>query len=462
MSRSPEKSLTDGPIRNRLFDLWLPMIGGVLAVKAIGLSDAYFVGQLGENQLAAISFTFPVVMTLISLAIGLSSGASSVLSQAIGEADDKADRCAIVAGALSIGAVFAVFILALGVALVDPLFRIMGADGAILAEVRSYMLIWFFGAALLILPIVINGILRATGDGAAPALLMTGVAILNIAINPIFIFGWGPVPALEIQGAATATLIARGASLIAAVALLLRRELIVFSFDVWKRGFQQWPEILRIAGPAAGSTAMNPLAMGVATAAVASLGDAAVAGFGVATKVQSIALVPLLALSAATAPLAGQNSAAGETERTRRALYWCAGIAGAWSIIVALFFWGFADALAAAFTESDGARETAALYLMIAPLTFAGYGLVVAVSAAMNGLGRSITAFGLAGGRAMALLAPGAWIGVSLGGFAGVAGAVAGANILSGAAAVALTRFHSLTTRRNGDTADYGGREESE
>lgn len=436
------------------------MIGGVLAVKAIGVSDAYFIGQLGETDLAAISFTFPVVMTLVSLAIGLSSGASSVLSQSIGEESDSELRDRIIAGAILLAFLFSLFLAVAGALTVTPLFSLMGAEGQVLEKACRYMLIWYSGATLLIGPIVINGILRATGDGVAPAVLMSIVAAINIALNPVFIFGWFMIPGFGIQGAAIATLIARGMSLIAALFLLYRRNLITLDLDVWRKAISTWPEIIRIAVPAAGSTAMNPLAIAIGTAAIATLGQAQVAGFGVATKIQSIALVPLLALSAASAPFAGQNSGAGKTDRTGKMLQLCLWVSLGWAVAMAIVFWVFRQPLAAQFTESDAAQEATALYLLIVPLSFAGYGMVVATSAAFNGLGRSLTSFALAGGRALAILAPGTWIGVTLGGFAGAVMGIASANVLSGIAAWFLAIRHSLTTRKNGRTEDGSGKEE--
>ena len=107
-------TLTEGRVRDKLFRLWFPMIGGVLAVKAIDISDAYFVGQLGSDSLAAISFTFPVVMTLISLSIGLSSGASSVLSRAIGAGASKDRQRGIVAGTVGLATLISVLLALLG------------------------------------------------------------------------------------------------------------------------------------------------------------------------------------------------------------------------------------------------------------------------------------------------------------------------------------------------------------
>ena len=179
--------LTSGSVFSGLRDLWLPMIGGVLAVKAIGLSDAYFIGQLGEEPLAAVSYTFPITMLLISLAIGLSSGASSVLSRRIGASANDDDKKAIVLGTMALSLGLAIIMGVIGALVIGSVFSLMGASGDILADATSYMQIWFAGALFLILPIVANGLLRATGDGISPAVLMSGIAVLNIAINPLLI-----------------------------------------------------------------------------------------------------------------------------------------------------------------------------------------------------------------------------------------------------------------------------------
>ncbi|MDX1509032.1 MAG: MATE family efflux transporter, partial [Woeseiaceae bacterium] len=210
-------SLTEGPVRDRLFALWLPMIGGILMVKAVGLADAYFVGQLGEEALAAISFTFPVVMTLISLAIGLSAGASSVLSRAIGNSADPAEQQGIVTAAVFIAIAISILLGAVGYFGIGYVLALMGASGNILADATAYMQIWFVGAVFLILPIAINGLLRSTGDGVSPALLMSGIAVLNIGLNPVFIYGLGPAPDLGMQGAAVATVSARAVSTVIAL-----------------------------------------------------------------------------------------------------------------------------------------------------------------------------------------------------------------------------------------------------
>lgn len=440
-------NLTQGPVNRRLAELWLPMIGGIVAIKSVGLADVYFVGRLGEDALAAISFTFPIVMTLISLAIGLSAGAASVLSRAIGGQATQAEQREIVTGAIAIGILIAVALAGAGWFTIGPVLHLMGARGEILGDATAFMHIWFGGYMLLIVPIAVNGMLRATGDGRSPAMLMVAVAVLNVALDPLFIFGFGAFEGYGMQGAAVATLCARMVSLLAAMWLIASRDLLAVSVSTLAAGLGRWREIARVGLPASLSTSLNPVALSIATAAVATLGAAEVAAFGVVTKIQSFAIVPLLALSSAAPAIVGQNSAARKYARSRRALLSCAVISAGWSVIVAVVFAAGAEPIVSLFTDSARAQEAAALYLLIVPLSYAGYGIVVALSAGMNALGRSVHALLIAGGRAIVLLAPAAWIGVSIGGFAGVAAATAVVNVVSGLIALTIILKDGLETR---------------
>ncbi len=447
-------SLTEGRVRDKLFRLWLPMIGGVLAVKAIDISDAYFVGQLGSDSLAAISFTFPVVMTLISLSIGLSSGASSVLSRAIGAGAGQDRQQGIVAGTVGLATLISIVLAIVGFLIIEPLFRLLGADPELMPDIVGFMRIWFAGSLFLILPIAVTGLIRATGDGATPALLMAFIAVLNIGLNPVFIFGLGPVPALGMEGAAVATVIARALATILACQMLWKRGLLDLSLEPLRRGVRQWREISVIGLPASLSTSLNPVALAIATAAVATLGTDQVAAFGVVTKIEAFAVVPLLALSSASAPFVGQNSGGGNEDRSREALLWCCGIAGVWTVFIAALLALVArPLLLPAFTDSGDVIAFGALYLMIVPWTFAGYGITVALSAGMNGLGRSVTALCISGGRAIGLLAPLAWLGVLFGDFIGVAAGVAAANVIAGLGSVVVIFRHSLQVREKEYTA---------
>ncbi len=431
------------------------MISGVLAVKAIGVSDAYFVGQLGEDKLAAISYTFPIVMTLISLAIGLSAGASSVLSRMIGADASIEEQAELTTGAICMALIISVALSVFGFLFIGPILSLLGAEGQIHEDARTFMLIWFAGVVFLVVLVATNGLLRATGDGVSPAILMSSIAILNIAINPVFIFGLGPVPEFGMQGAAVATITARAFSTIGAFYLLARKDLLVVSFSSIKAGLGRWKQVARIGLPASLSTSVNPIALSIATAAVSTLGSSDVAAFGLVTKIQSFAVVPLLALSAAAAPFIGQNSGAGETERSRASLWFSAQVSIGWAVLLAVFFFFSGDWLVSFFTSSKATQELAALYLAIVPLSYAGYGVIISLTAGLNGLGRSVSGLAIGAGRALGLLATGAWIGVLLGGFLGLAIGVFFANAVSGLIGVFIIKRHGLKEVDDGGNTSH-------
>jgi len=436
--------LTDGSVRASFSKVWIPMISGVLAVKAIGVSDAYFVGQLGEEKLAAISYAFPIVMTLISLAIGLSAGASSVLSRMIGADASIEEQAERTTGAIGMAVIISVALSVFGFLFIGPILSLLGAEGQIHEDAKCFMMIWFAGVVFLVVPVATNGLLRATGDGVSPAILMSSIAVLNIAINPVFIFGLGPVPEFGMQGAAFATITARGVSTIGAFYLLWRKDLLAASIGSLKRGLARWKQVARIGLPASLSTSVNPIALSIATAAVSTIGSAEVAAFGLVTKIQSFSVVPLLALSAASAPFVGQNSGAGKTERSRESLWFSAQVSIVWAVILAVFFYFGGEWLVSFFTESEATRQVAALYLAIVPLSYAGYGVIISLTAALNGLGRSVSGLFIGAGRAIGLLASGAWIGVLTGGFLGLAIATFIANAASGMIGLFIIRQHEL------------------
>ncbi len=437
------------------------MVSGVLAVKAIGVSDAYFVGQLGEDKLAAISYTFPIVMTLISLAIGLSAGASSVLSRMIGSGRSIGEQAELTTGAIGMAVVISVILSIAGFLFIGPILSLLGAEGQIHADAKAFMWIWFGGVIFLVLPVATNGLLRATGDGVSPAILMGSIAVLNIAINPVFIFGLGPVPEFGMQGAAVATISARAVATLGAIYLLARKDLLTRSMSSIRAGLARWGEVARIGLPASLSTSVNPIALSIATAAVSTLGSAEVAAFGLVTKIQSFAVVPLLALSAAAAPFVGQNSGAGEIARSRKSLWFCAQVSLIWAVLLAIAFYFAGGWLVSFFTSSKATQDAAALYLAVVPLSYAGYGLIVSLTAALNGLGRSVSGLFIGAGRALGLLAPGAWAGVMLGGFLGLAIATFAANAVSGLIAVLIVRRHPLedVDGKDADGNDYSERE---
>lgn len=403
--------LTTGPVWRHLVNLGVPMAWGIFAVIAFNVVDTYFVGQLGTEPLAALAFTFPVAMTVTSLAIGLGIGTASVLARAIGSADESEVR-RLTTDSLLLSTLLVTALAIIGILTIDPLFALIGAGPDTLPLLREYMVVWYIGMPMLVVPMIGNFAMRAWGDALFPSLLMTISAIINGVLDPFLIFGWWVFPELGIQGAAYASLVARTITLIAAIAILHGRMRMI-DWHLPRPG-HLWAsarQIGHIAGPAAATNVINPLANGLVTAFVAGYGSAAVAGFGVATRIEALALIPMLALTAGLGPIVGQNWGADERERVHLALRQSAGFCLFWGAGIALVMALLARPLAGLFDEHAETIDAAVLYLHIVPASFAAYGVLICVNSAMNAAGKPLVATALMVSRTFLLYVPLAWLG---------------------------------------------------
>ncbi len=380
--------LTKGNISKILFNLTLPMVGGIFAIITFNLVDTYFVGKLGALELAALSFTFPVVMVFGSISMGLSAGATSVISKAFGEGDPKKVK-RLTTDALFLSVIIVAVFLVIGFFTLDPLFRLMGAKGQTLEYIKDYMRIWYGGMIFLVVPMVGNGAIRAKGISTIPAFIMTFAALTNCILDPLLIFGIGPFPALGIEGAAWATVFGRSLTLIASLWVIhFKLDMLDFSIPSFHEGFSSWKEILKTTIPNAGTNVALPLTMSVITALVSEYGNEAVAGFGIVTRIQSFAMIVLLGISSSMAPFSGQNFGAKKYNRIKTALIQCFSFSFIWGLLFYAVLWFTSDTVVALFNNNTQVVTVATLYLLIVPWSYGLEGFRLIVSSALNGIGR--------------------------------------------------------------------------
>ncbi len=392
MSTRKKALLTQGPILATLLKLALPMIWGIFVVMTFNLVDTYFVGQLGTLQLGAMGFTFPVVMLGGSLAMGLGIGTSSVISRAIGESDTHQVRC-LTTDSLILSVTFVGLFITLGLLTIDPLFTLMGAGPELLPLIREYMQIWYIGLLFLVIPMVGNSAIRATGDTLTPSVIMTVAGVANIALDPLLIFGYGPVPAMGLRGAALATVGARALTLVAAVGVLhFRERMLLWRLPSVNRLVDSWKRILYVGLPAALTNSIAPLANAVLTALVASFGVSAVAGFGVATRIEAFALIPVMGLSAGLGPFVGQNWGAKEIERVQSALNRTYVFSVLWGILVAIILLTFRRNIAQVFNENPEVIQVVSVYLFFLLPVYAFEGWRVLGNSTFNAIGKPLNA----------------------------------------------------------------------
>ena len=432
--------LTEGPVGRHLVDMALPVLLGITTMMGQAFIDAYFLGKVGDRALAAHAFSFPILMIVTSVAIGMGAGTSSVVARAIGANDMRRARRLATDSLLLSFLITAAFCI-LGVLTINPLFRVLGAPDDMIPMIRSFMLILYSGVPFVVVGMVGMASMRATGDTRLPSILMMMGAALNVILDPIFIFGFGPVPALGLNGAAVAALIARGLIFIGAI-YLLRGRLNMVSFNrpdpVELR--KSWRDILHVGIPAAGTNAIVPIATAIITAMIAGYGPEAVAGFGVASRIESLVLVMFYALSAVIGPFVGQNLSVGNQARIlesmRLSMLFCVGA----GLLVAGLLALSANFLPSIFSDNEAVIGVARLFLWIAPIGYAGYGLVMTINAAFNGLGMPMPGVVVSLMRTILLYVPLALLGKHFYGIAGIFAAYAAANVITGFVAYAWVR----------------------
>lgn len=440
--------LNQGPVGRQIFRVSAPMSVGIFSVLAIGLADAFFLARAGDAALAAVGFVYPVIVAVSAFSVGLAAGANAALSQArgAGGSEGAVGRLALHAAMLGL------FVgLTLGAAFwgLSPwLFGLLGARGAVLDNILAYLDFWIASFPVLVLTMVLNSAFRAAGDGVTAASVMVATALLNIALTPVLIFGIGPVPGMGMAGAGLGTFLARAAALALVVALALRRRMVVLGPRPLTGAVQSVRDVLQLGLPAALSRGINPAGMAAVTAAVATLGDTAVAGFGAASRVQAIALVPFFGLAAGLGPVVGQAWGAGERRRARAATRVATVFALAYGAGLAALLVGLADPIARAMTAQGNAASYAADYLRFVGWTLAGYGVLVAANAALTGRSRAGWAMGLSLARIGLVYIPLAWIGVAAFGYPGVLAAAVAANLAALWGAFVAARVNGLGATR--------------
>ena len=401
--------LTAGPVGIHLRSIAVPMALGFVALNSYSIADTYFVGQLGTLPLAAMSFTFPVAFAMISVGLGVGIGTSSVVARLLGTGDRAAVQ-RITTHALILGAVAGLLLLAVGLATIEPVFRLLGADERTLPLITEYMQVYYLGSMFFILPMVGNHAIRATGDAMVPAVILSLSAVLNVVLDPILIFGWLGFPRLELRGAAIATVIANTVTVLASLTVLYRRERLILPRYLSVAGLSDsWRRLLHVSVPATGANLLIPITMAVITALVAGFGPEAVAGFGVASRVESVVLIVVFALQAAVGPFVGQNYGAAQLDRVRRAVRSSVNFLMIYGIAMAVVLFIIARPTAAFFDANPVVVNAASAYLSIVPFTYGTFGVMMIAVACFNSLGRPLPAAVLTFVKFFVVYLPLAW-----------------------------------------------------
>ena len=402
--------LVTGSIAGHLVRQTAPAVVGVAAIMSVGVIDAYYVGRLGGQELAAISFIFPVVTALQSLGVGVMVGVNSVVSRALGEGDDERALSRANLG-MVLGLVAGLATGLLLYLLRGPLFELMQAEGDILPLIDEYMAPYALGFPLMMTMMGMNGVLRGQGAAKSNTAVLIVYSAANWILDPLLITGAFGFEGFGVAGAAYATIGGWAIAIVSAFWLLQRHDLPFAPASIrncdWKK---QLGAISRVAGPAAFTNSINPAGLAVLTAFLASQSQEAVAGFGAGGRLQSFAVVPLLALSGSIGAIVGQNWGADQPDRAREALVKSALFCIAYGIVAAAIPFFAREWFARLFSEDEAVVSATVDYLAVSVWGYAGFGVLIVVNGALNAIDKAGNALLLSIARVLLVMVPVAWL----------------------------------------------------
>ncbi|TGN88073.1 MATE family efflux transporter [Bradyrhizobium yuanmingense] len=383
------KDLTHGSIASHILSMAPPIMAGMISIMICQLVDLYFVSGLGDAAVAGVAAAGNAGFLVNGLIQVLGVGTVALIAHAVGR-KDRRDANLIFNQAVALSVLFGLLTLVTGAVLSRLYMRSIAADQATIEAGTTYLL-WFMPAlALEFVMQVIASALSATGI-VRPAMLVRVLAvIINIALAPVLISGWGTGYPLGVAGAGLASTIAVGAGVLMLLAYFRKVErYVAFNPVQWHPQARHFKRILNVGLPAGGEFAMMFIFMAVVYYVLRDFGAAAQAGFGIGQRVLALIQMPALAIALAAGPIAGQNFGAGDAARVRETFVKSALIA----TVVAVCFMILAqlkpELLLAGFSNDRETMEVAYLFLRIISLNMVAQGLIFTCSSMFQGLGNT-------------------------------------------------------------------------
>lgn len=379
------------PLGRAVLLLAIPMMLELVLESTFAVVDIFFVAQLGPSAMATVGLTETLLYLLYSVAIGLSMAVTAVVARRVGERrGEEAALSAVQAILLALACSLPVALV--GVLWAQDLLRLMGADGWALEQGYRYTQWMLGGNAVILLLFVVNGIFRGAGDAAAAMRVLWVANTANIVLDPLLIFGWGPIPAMGVEGAAIATNIGRGLGVAMQVWILVRgsEHLRVRAQHLRLHG-ATLVAILRGSVGGIGQMILAMAAWLLLMRILASLSTEAVAGATIAMRVMAFTLMPAWGMSNAAATLVGQNLGAGKPERAEAAVWRIGQLNMAFTFVVSVAFFFWHDGIIRLFTDEATVVAIGGEWLSILAYSYVVYGWWMVAEQAFNGAGDTLT-----------------------------------------------------------------------
>ena len=388
MKAAPKNKYTEGKILNSLISLALPIIFANILQTTYQLIDTFWLGRLGANAVAAVSLSFPVLFLVLSIGSGLTLAGTVMVAQYKGADNQK------MVDFSSSQSVFLIFLISILLAIISyyaagPLMSIIGAGPEIYEDSVSYFKVSSLGFVFLFLFFIFQSLMRGIGNVMLPVYIILLTVFLNLILDPLFIYGYGPIPAYGVAGAAWASVLTQGLSAAIGLFILFRGKngikirLKAMYFDVLNL-----KRIFNLGFPASVEQSTRALGMTMMVIIVTSFGSEVVAAYGIGSRILSFIIIPALGLGIATTSLVGQNIGALKIKRAEAVANLSNKIAFFGLTTIGIIMFIFAEQLTAFFIPNDPTViRDGALFIKIMAPSFGLLGVQQVTNGVFNGAG---------------------------------------------------------------------------
>ena len=379
---------TQGTIWRNLLSLAVPIIFANILQSAYQLIDTFWLGRLGAHAVAAVSLSFPVFFLILSVGAGITIATTVMVSQSRGSGNQFQVNYS------SSQSILIIFLIAITLSVVGyhtarPLMTLVGAGPEILEDAIRYFQVSSLGFVFLFMFFTFQSLMRGIGNVWLPMFIVLFTVFLNLVLDPLFIFGYGPIPAYGVSGAAWASVITQSLSAVIGLWILFRgKRGIHINLRDMKPDLAYIRRLLKIGLPASMDQSTRAAGLTVMVMLVTSFGSEVVAAYGVGARILSFVIIPALGLSIATTTLVGQNVGAGKIQRAEKTGNLSSKIAFFGLTTVGILLFVFAPQILAFFVPNDPdvIRDGAKFIRIMAP-SFGLLGVQQSMTGVFNGAG---------------------------------------------------------------------------
>jgi len=382
------KKFTEGKILGSLVSIAIPIIFSNILQSGYQLIDTFWLGRLGANAVASVSLSFPILFLVLSLGGGLTLAGTVIVSQYKGANNQRQVDFS------SSQTVFVVFFVSVLLALVgnfaaEPMMRMVGAGPEILDDSVAYFKISSYGFIFLFMFFVFQSLMRGIGNVLLPMYIILGTVFLNLVLDPLFIYGWGPIPGYGVAGAAVASVLTQGVSAVAGMYILWRgRQGIQIRWSDMYLHLDFVKKLFRIGLPSSFEQSTRAAGMTMMVVLVTGFGSEVVAAYGIGSRILSLVIVPALGLAIATTALVGQNVGAGKIDRAEKIGNLSYKVSFTSLSVIGVLFYFFAEQLTAFFVPDEPqVIQDGAFFIKVMSFSFGFMGVQQVLNGLFNGTG---------------------------------------------------------------------------